>query len=200
MENLKETKVYAYSDQHYGHQNIIKYCNREEPTADLDAISMVKAHNEIITDKDIVIFVGDVSCSAYGVQILPKVIPKLKGKKILIRGNHDRQTAEWYKACGFLDVKDVLIIGDYIFNHFPNLPKVLEIAAERELTLVAGHTHKPFPDFGDGIPRINVAVDVIGKTPKFITTIKEPKRKEVNAAEYLDLVKKANQYGTQGVL
>ena len=169
MEDL--TKVYAYSDQHYGHQNIIKYCNREEPTADLDAISMIKAHNEIITDKDIVIFVGDVSCSAYGTAILPKVIPKLKGTKILVRGNHDKQSAEWYKKIGFADVKDVLIIDKFIFNHFPNLPKVLEIAKERELTLIAGHTHKPFPDYGDGIPRINVAVDVIGKAPKLICEI-----------------------------
>lgn len=163
-------RVFAISDQHYGHDNIIKYCKRSAPNADSDAISMIRAHNETVTDEDLVIFVGDVSCSQYGRIILPKIVPKLKGKKILVRGNHDHQNTIAYKRMGFLEVKDVLILGDFIFNHYPDSPKVLEIAAKRGLTLVCGHTHKPF-NFKDGIKRINVAVDVMGLSPKYILEV-----------------------------
>lgn len=164
-------KIFAISDQHFGHQNIIKYCNREHSTAVEDAKSMIIAHNETVTDEDLVIFCGDVSASAQGVKWLPKIIAKLKGRKILVRGNHDHQKSEKYIEMGFESVHDVLVIDKFCFCHYPDHPDVIRLCLEQNLTLCCGHTHKPFKDYGDRVPRINLAVDVIGKKPILITEI-----------------------------
>lgn len=160
-------KVFAISDQHYGHENIIKYCHRKAPNAFEDMKAMVLAHNETVKDGDLVIFVGDVACSQQGRDWLPKILKALKGRKILVRGNHDHFTNEEFKAMGFERVEDILVAGDYVFCHYPDNPKAVNIAMTKGLKLVCGHTHKPFPkhNYGDNVERVNVAVDVMGLKP-----------------------------------
>lgn len=163
-------KVFAISDQHYGHENIIKYCNRPYTNAAENAMAMIEAHNQTVGDDDLVIFVGDVSASAQGRRWIPKIIPKLKGRKILVRGNHDHLSEQQYIDAGFERVVEILKLNDFLFCHFPDHPEVCKMVKERNLTLVCGHTHKPF-NFNDEIPRINVAVDVCGIQPLLITEI-----------------------------
>lgn len=176
-------RLFALSDHHFGHQNIIKYCQRDlsdneaqaiklpgavsssNLLASQDAMVMILAHNELVKDEDIMIFGGDVSASSQGKQWLPKIIPKMRGRKILIRGNHDHQSNQDYLDMGFESVHDVLKIGKFVFCHYPNIPQVLAICRESGSLLCCGHTHKPFPDYGDSIPRINLACDVQGRTP-----------------------------------
>lgn len=161
-------KIFAISDQHYGHENIIKYCKRDVPNAGEDMIRMIKAHNATVGDDDLVVFVGDVSCSQQGRIWLPKIMEKLKGRKILVRGNHDHITKSQYLSMGFERVEDILILGGYVFCHYPDNPMAVNLATTRNLKLVCGHTHKPFPDYGDGVERVNVAVDVMGLEPLFL--------------------------------
>lgn len=162
-------KVFAISDQHYGHQNIIKYCNRKHPTFQEDAEFMIAQHNKIVTENDLVVFVGDVSASFQGTQILPDVLKRLNGKKILVRGNHDHRTNEEYKRMGFLEVYNTLYWDKYgyAFHHYPDNPEVLNECSNRNLTLVCGHTHKPF-NFSDNFKRINACVDVNNAEPIFL--------------------------------
>ena len=164
------SKLFAISDQHYGHENIIKYCNRQATNAVEDMKAMVIAHNEVVTSNDLVIFVGDVSCSWQGTQWLPKILKALKGRKILVKGNHDHLSKSKYVKLGFESVHDVLRIDEFLFCHYPDYSPVLEMAKANNLTLVCGHTHKPF-NFKDDIQRINVAVDVLGLRPKFLKDI-----------------------------
>lgn len=75
------------SDQHFGHANIIKYCQR--PFADLDDMheQLVKRWNERVTDDDEVMILGDLVLGNWNAS-LPYLL-KLKGRKILLPGNHD---------------------------------------------------------------------------------------------------------------
>lgn len=166
-------KLFAISDQHYGHENIIKYCSRKVQGAKYDAARMIQAHNEVVNDEDMVIFVGDVSCSAQGREWLPSILKRLKGRKILVRGNHDHLKDEEYKEIGFEQVHEILMWQDpedgdngYVFCHYPDNSDAIQLSKHKGFKLVCGHTHKPFKDYGDGVERINVAVDVMGLKPK----------------------------------
>lgn len=173
------TRVYAISDMHFGHQNIIKYCNREHPTAMEDAGAMISAWNSAVCDHDYVIMVGDISASKQGRVWLPKIIPRLKGRKILVRGNHDLLTDIQYMEMQIEKVVDILMLVDpkesktYVFCHYPDQPRAVALAQDRDAYLVCGHTHKQFPghNYWDDVQRINVAVDVMGKTPRLLFEI-----------------------------
>lgn len=161
-------RLFALSDHHFGHENIIKYCNRPVSDAAEDRERMIEAHNRIVKDEDVVIFVGDLTASHQGRHWLPDILKRLNGKKYLVRGNHDHLTVTKYTQMGILAVRDVMIVGEYIFCHYPDNPLVVNMAQERGLTLVCGHTHKPFRDYVDNVPRINAAVDVAGIEPILI--------------------------------
>ena len=53
---------------------------------------MVERHNEVVQDNDIVLMIGDLSAALKGRQsMLKQILQLLKGRKILIRGNHDHE-------------------------------------------------------------------------------------------------------------
>lgn len=156
--------------QAIGHSNAIP---THQLTAALDAMSMIQAHNSVVKDEDIIIFGGDIHASALGNSWLPKIIPKLKGRKILIRGNHDHRKSEEYLKMGFEEVHDALRIGNFMFCHFPDVPAIVDICQKGGYTLCCGHTHKPFPDYKDGVKRINIACDVQGRTPLLLGNLKD---------------------------
>ena len=75
--------IWVTSDTHFGHENIIKYCNRPFDNAkEMDEHILTK-WNETVKDGDIVYHLGDVCFRGYD------IIKKLKGRKRLIVGNHD---------------------------------------------------------------------------------------------------------------
>lgn len=167
-------KLFAISDHHFGHQNIIKYCHRKDldgnplSSALEDAKLMIEAHNKVVCDDDLVVFVGDVQVSKQGGIWIPKILPKLKGRKILIRGNHDHKTDQEYLDMGFERVDTTLVIDEYCFHHYPDTLAVIDLCQSQNKTLVCGHTHKPFKNYTDGVKRLNVCVDVMGRTPLFL--------------------------------
>lgn len=163
-------KIFAISDQHYGHENIIKYCKRPVANALEDAKRMIEAHNSTVQEDDLVVFVGDIQASRKGREWIPKILKKLKGRKILVRGNHDHFSDQEYLKMGFERVDNILIIGEYLFCHYPNIPVAVDLCESRNLKYVAGHTHAPFPshNWGDQVERINVQVDVVGPEPTFL--------------------------------
>lgn len=76
--------IWVISDTHFGHENIIKYCNR--PFSSLSDMNetLVDNWNKTVKDGDIVYHLGDVYFGLQG-----KVLERLKGRKRLILGNHD---------------------------------------------------------------------------------------------------------------
>ena len=84
--------TYFTSDQHFGHANIIKYCDRPFKTAaEMDKVMLVK-WNDKVTDEDDVWILGDLFFRS---STVGPTLERLKGKKHLILGNHD---PSWIKG------------------------------------------------------------------------------------------------------
>lgn len=75
------------SDEHYGHLKVIDYSNR--PFSDLQEmeLTLIKNHNSVVSKNDIVIHAGDFSF--YKKEDTFKIINKLNGTNIFLRGSHD---------------------------------------------------------------------------------------------------------------
>lgn len=83
--------TYFTADTHFGHQNVIRFCDRPWQTADEMDEAMIERWNDRVRNNDTVYIVGDMffrSKDADG------ILSRLKGKKRLIVGNHD---GSWMK-------------------------------------------------------------------------------------------------------
>jgi calcineurin-like phosphoesterase family protein len=155
------TKIFFTSDNHYFHENIIKYCNRPFSNSVEMNQQMVHKWNELVSPDDWGIFVGDLSAGLKGRHAeLKEIIQSLNGRKILIRGNHDHQPNDWYIESGFLAVFDFLNLDGVILSHYPIqelIGKNLDISAFGSYELVIhGHVHANTPNFEK---HFNVAAD-----------------------------------------
>ena len=72
-------KFFVISDTHFNHENIIRYCNRPFKNATEMNEIIIKNWNEIVTNNDIVIHLGDVGLGRSD-QLEP-IIKQLNGKK-----------------------------------------------------------------------------------------------------------------------
>jgi calcineurin-like phosphoesterase family protein len=83
------------ADEHYGHVNIIRFCNRPfENSFEMDN-EIIRRHNEVVTNEDTVIHGGDVSLHSNTNFVFEKYISKLNGKNhIFIKGSHDKWLRE----------------------------------------------------------------------------------------------------------
>jgi len=85
--NGHSTQVWVWSDQHFGHNNILTYSNRPFPNLDLMHECMVLNHNDYVAPDDISIWVGDVAFLKD--DDANEILDQCNGYKILIVGNHD---------------------------------------------------------------------------------------------------------------
>lgn len=165
-------KYYIISDTHFGHKNIIKYCNRPfKNTKEMDYL-LVKNWNNRVSDKDIVFHLGDFSY--IGSKIFNKYWNQLNGKKILIRGNHDSKHSIIEEILIYYKKKTILLI------HYPvSIP-----LKETNISLVlCGHVHNnwKYKIEENYVPIINMSVEVWNYTPisldKIIKEYEHYKRK-----------------------
>jgi calcineurin-like phosphoesterase family protein len=79
-----------YSDPHYGHLKIIEYCDR--PFADVEEMQteMIKRYNDRIGTSGIVLWTGDCFMGPESKVRAADVMSQLNGRKLLVRGNHDK--------------------------------------------------------------------------------------------------------------
>lgn len=94
--------IYLISDTHFNHKNIIEYENRPFSCVAEMNNTIIKNWNEIVKPEDIVIHLGDVALGKES--DLKWLIPSLNGHKILLRGNHDAKSKNFYLECGFEEV------------------------------------------------------------------------------------------------
>ena len=93
-------KRWLCSDHHFGHANILTFKNdKGDPVrpgfSDVTHMdeTMIARHNLTVGDRDKVHFLGDVGMSR---KHLEKILPRLKGRKRLVLGNHDTLPVEFY--------------------------------------------------------------------------------------------------------
>lgn len=96
---------------------------------------IIQNQNELVENNDAFIYLGDLVDSETDRQdIVRNIIESLSGKlKIMILGNHDLYSVEFYKECGFDYVIEGLSYKDIIFTHKP---------IETDSINVHGHLHE----------------------------------------------------------
>lgn len=116
--------IYFTSDLHLGHGNIIKYCNRPFKNAEEMDESIIARWNGRVEKDDTVYILGDFT-KAESADVINAYLCRLKGRKILIAGNHDdfiKQNAPLLKFDGVYDYKELKTGGVYaVLFHYPIL-------------------------------------------------------------------------------
>jgi len=77
------------SDQHFGHFNIIKYCERPFSSIQEHDEELIKNHNEVVGKQDIIIHAGDFTLINNKERVYKDYINRLKGNHVFLRGSHD---------------------------------------------------------------------------------------------------------------
>jgi calcineurin-like phosphoesterase family protein len=191
---------WVVADHHFGHRNIIRYCER--PFGDVDEMreTLITRHNDVVGADDLVFLLGDLSMS--GAQAWP--VSRLNGRLIAVAGNHDefwvgarggpdhlRNRAGRYRELGCdTVVPEGVVTGvrlpsgrEVLLAHLPYEPDQRD--AEREhrlapyrpaddgLPLICGHVHTTWRErfSAVGSPMVNVGVDVRDYRPTAATDI-----------------------------
>lgn len=77
---------YYTSDPHFGHANIIKFCDRPwKDVSEMDE-ALIKNWNDTVTDEDHVYILGDICMNK---NKLVKILERLNGFIHIVAGNHD---------------------------------------------------------------------------------------------------------------
>lgn len=115
------SKDFIISDLHLNHKNIIDYCNRPFDSVKKMNKRIIDNWNKIVKKNDNVYILGDFAFGSK--EEITKLCNRLKGNKILIKGNHDNHPINWYLDCGFFKVYDVPILyHDYfVMSHTPQM-------------------------------------------------------------------------------
>lgn len=131
---------FIISDTHFGHSALYKFMADDGSHArhpftsaeECDEI-MVQNWNAVVGKFDRVYHLGDVAIKRDQL----KILKRLNGKKVLIRGNHDIYDLKDY-APYFDDIRGTHKLDNYILSHYPihpgNIPRWCE-------SNVHGHVH-----------------------------------------------------------
>lgn len=179
--------LYFTSDHHFGHANIIRYCNR--PFGDVEEMNrgLVDNWNETVAPSDEVWVLGDVAMGQREETL--KLVRGLHGRKLLLPGNHDkcwhghkggeRHLALYYE-CGFEHIFEgdttLELAGEEVLvSHFPYRnggPNDESFAkfrpADRGSWLLHGHVHDSWRQWGR---MINTSVEAWDYRPVSAETI-----------------------------
>ena len=130
-------KTYFIADTHFGDEAIIRYENRPFKTATDQEEFIVKEWNQMIHPEDTVYVLGDFGMS-HSKEEVTRLCGVLNGKKILVMGNHDTNTPEWYRQCGFAEASPWPIIYKdfWILSHEP-----MYVNENMPYANIFGHVH-----------------------------------------------------------
>ena len=119
--------IYVIADTHFNHKKILEFCKR-----DVDYESKIWKGLFSLKSEDILIHLGDI-CIGGDLEVHEK-IANLNPKKILVRGNHDKKSNNWYLNHGW----------DFVCETFSNKYHGMNVL----------FSHKPLP--WDGVYDINI--------------------------------------------
>ena len=102
------SRIFFTADLHLGHTNIIKYCKRPFQNVDEMNAKLIENWNETVSDKDEIYVVGDFAFM--GTKNVEEILKHLRGRKYLLRGNHDKGLNETMALKYFEWIKDYYIL------------------------------------------------------------------------------------------
>lgn len=163
--------TWIISDTHFGHTNIIKYCNRPKNHDWL----MEKNWRAVIKHDDLVLHLGDLAIW-YGRRELfwLNVVKQLPGRKYMLRGNHDKLKTPQYKKLGYTIIPEFTQVIDGTIIKFSHDAMREELpGVDWDLNIhghVHNHAHKWEKEY------INVSVEVMRYRPVRLRDILSTRR------------------------
>lgn len=112
-----DNSTWFVSDTHWGHTNIIKYCDRPFETIEEMNETLIRNWNDRVKSEDDVYHLGDVCLGKIEESV--KILSRLNGKKHLVAGNHDKKNRfkpefigqwEWIKDYHELEFGKQLVV------------------------------------------------------------------------------------------
>jgi len=139
-------KTWLIGDPHFGHENVISYCERPFSSVTEMDEEIIKRWNNLVKKNDEVILLGDFSF--YGREKSRNILSRLHGTKTLIKGNHDTKSDKYYRDIGFRNAskypivvrQGIILSHQPMFGLFSNDSILMNIYAHE-------HNNKEFEDF-----------------------------------------------------
>lgn len=159
------TKTWLYSDPHFYHNNIVKFTHDDgsplRPWDDAEKMTedLIEWFNELVDDADRVYILGDV---AFSPRDMRRAVSRLKGRKVLVPGNHEPVKMRKYFDL-FDDVRGYVIKKGFIMSHIPIHPGSLS----RWKLNIHGHTHAYSVSAGEGLIVDDKLVDPSSNDPRY---------------------------------
>lgn len=145
--------VWFTSDEHYGHKNIIKFCNRPFLDTDEMELALIAEHNRVVSKGDLVYHLGDMFWRTTPVSHAISILDRLNGNHYYILGNHEEifDEEENYELRNrFVWIKERTRIkpdggpnAEVVLDHFAG--RVWDKSAHGSWQLY-GHSHGELPD------------------------------------------------------
>lgn len=158
-------QVWFTSDPHFGHTNVLKYCNRPYKDTDEMHESMIAKWNGRVGPDDVVWMLGDIFFC--GEDEAVEILSRLNGAKHLLLGNHDKRIRNSKKIQGMFteiypDLHSTYINGQYVVMcHYPLLSWD---RAFHGSYMLHGHCHGTIP-FDPRYRRLDVGADCWNYAP-----------------------------------
>jgi calcineurin-like phosphoesterase family protein len=133
--------IYLWSDTHFNHEGVIRYCGR--PFASIDEMNraLIGRWNGVVRDTDTIYLLGDFAFSHKAGWPLEEIYSALRGHKHLVIGNHDEKNPKvlalpWESKADLLTLRENGVRA--IACHYP-----METwkGAHRGYLMVHGHSH-----------------------------------------------------------
>ena len=163
-------EIFITSDSHFGHRRILDFCqdSRQWAKNDVDKMdqNLIDSWNSVVKDEDIVYHLGDFTFYRSKTKNL-KIFDSLKGKKYLIRGNHEKEALSlpWLGMYHYYEIEDCILF------HYPIEDWNRRYHGSYHLH---GHVHSstemPFRHINN---RLDIGADNMGPIPKTIQQLKD---------------------------
>ena len=167
------TNTFLISDTHFGHANIIKYCNRPfSSTQEMDE-TLIENWNKVVKPQDKIYHLGDVY---FGKGCKPEaILRRLNGTKVLIVGNHDHigdpiLTKYFSRIYMWRQLKE----HGLLLSHVPLHPSALFVPIEKGIHLknIHGHIHDQDSPKDKTVTYVNISVEKTDYKPISIEDVK----------------------------
>jgi calcineurin-like phosphoesterase family protein len=157
--------IFFTSDQHFSHENVIKFCNRPYASSEEMNQALIDNFNRTVGPDDITYFLGDMFFCKRGEAM--SIMSCLNGRKRLILGNHDKviknnKSLQDQFEIIHPDLHEETIDGiKVVMCHYPLLSWN---KATHGSFMLYGHAHNGIP-FDPQYRRMDVGVDAHNYAP-----------------------------------
>jgi calcineurin-like phosphoesterase family protein len=172
-----ENKLWFTGDLHYGHDNIIRYCDRPfKDSKEMNEV-LINNWNSVVGKEDLIWVLGDFSLSRDQITI-NRILEKLNGYKNLIIGNHDSKACinsnHWDWVGNLTDIvwqKQNIVLCHYAMRVWNQ--------SHRGSWMLYGHSHSALPE--ENVLSFDVGIDAWNYTPVSFDQIKRKIEDKKNA-------------------